>query len=194
MDGLCHKDSVGPKHKPAQLRAQGHIPHPGRDENLLVGLSHALADNRDVIGLLIRPVGNAHAAGQVDKGDVGPCLLLKLHRQLKENPCQHRIIFIGHRIAGQKSVDAEMLRSLGLQGDKCLPDLLIGHAVLGIPRIVHNIIADLEHTAGIVAAADGLGNIAQRLLQAGDMGDIVQVDDGAQLPGIGEFLRGRVVG
>ena len=114
MDSLCHERTVRPKHKPAELRAQGHIAHPRRDENFLVYLPHALPDSHNIVGLLVRAVRNAHAARQVDKGNMRSCLLLELHRQLKQNLCQHGIVFVGHRVACQKGVNAEILRPLGL--------------------------------------------------------------------------------
>ena len=123
-----------------------------------------------------------------------PCLLFQIHCQFKEDLCQHGVILIGHRIAGQKGMDAEMLCPLCLKGLKCLEHLIPGHSVLGIPGIVHNVIAYLKDPARIVAAADGFRYISQGLLQAFNMGDIVQVYDGSHLLSIGKLLRRRIIG
>ena len=119
---------------------------------------------------------------------------MKLYRYLKQHFCQQRIILIGHCIAGQKRVDSEILSPLCLQCAKGLKHLLCGHAILGIPGIVHDIIADLKHASRIVPAADRLRNLSNSLLQAPDMGKIIQIDDRPQIMGKLKLLRRRVIG
>ena len=194
MNGLCHQGAVRPHHETSQLRAQSHIIHTGGNQNLFIDPSYAVTDCQDVIGLLVRTVGDSDAAGQIDERDMDACLLFEFNSQLKQNLCQHGIIFIGHRIAGQERMYAEMLCALFLQNLKCLANLLCGHAVFGIAGIVHDVIADFKQTARVKTAADGLRNMSQGFLQTLDMSDIVQVDDGSQLFRIGKFLRRRIVG
>ena len=104
MNGFCHQTAIGSHHETAHFRAEAHISHARRNQYLFVHSAHAVADGLDIIRLLIRPVGNAHSSGQIDKGNVTACLFLKFYRHFKQNFRQRRIIFVGHRIDGQKSV------------------------------------------------------------------------------------------
>ena len=108
-------------------------------------------------------------------------LFLQPDRRLKKHLCKHRIILIGHRVAGKKRMDAEFFNALSFQYMKCLKQLLRGHAVLGIPRIVHNVIADLKKPARIVPAAYRLRNTSDCPFQKINMGNVIQVDDCPQL-------------
>ena len=96
-------------------------------------------------------------------------------------------------------MDAEVLGTQLRQAGEGLGNLGAGHAVLGVAGVVHDLealpgLSQGEHTAGIVAAADGLGHRADGLGQIVHQSQVVQVDDGAQLMGQLEFLGGRVVG
>ena len=73
---LGHQAAVGGQHEPAQLGEDGHVSHPGADQHLLICLAYAFTDDRNVVGGLVRAVGDSHAAGEVDKGDVTAGLLL----------------------------------------------------------------------------------------------------------------------
>ena len=70
-------------------------------------------------------------------------------------------------------MDTEIFCAFCFQDLECLKDLLGGHAVLGITWIIHDVIADLEQSAWIITAADGLRNITDRVLHTLDMGDII---------------------
>ena len=194
MDCLCHQTAIRSQHKSAQLRIDRHISHAGRNKHFLIDLPHTLTDDADVIGLLIRAVGNSDSAGKIDKADVSSRLFLQPDSQLKEHLRQHRIIFIGHGIAGQKRVKAEMLRAFLLQNPVSVEKLFCGHTVFGIAGIVHNIIADLKYPARIETAADGLRNIADGFLQEINMRIIVQIDNRSDFRRIGKFLRRRIIG
>ena len=78
-------------------------------------------------------------------------------------------------------MDTELLSALCLEDLECLKDLLGRHSVLGIARVVHDVVADLEHSTRIVTTADRLRDISNCLLYALDMGDIVEVDDGSEI-------------
>ena len=199
MEHLGDQVAVGGQHKAAQLGAQGHIAHAGGHQDLLISLAHALADDGDVVGRLLGTVGHTHAAGEVDEGDVSSGLLLQLHRQLEQDPGQRGVVVVGQGVGGQEGVDTELLRSLRLQALEGFGDLGGSHTVLGITGVVHHLeallaLAQLEHTAGIEAAGDLLGDVADGLLQEVDVGDVVQVDGSAQLGGHLELLGGGVVG
>ena len=82
---------------------------------------------------------------------------------------------------------------LGLEHAEGLEELLGGHAIFGVARVVHDAVGELEQAARIKAAADRLGNGPCDALKELDVADVVKVDDGAQL--VGELKVGswRVV-
>ena len=69
--------------------------------------------------------------------------------------------------------------SLVLQHADGLKDLWAGHAVFGVPRVAHAGVADVQLSAGVVAQAD-LFRDAAVLFEELYVGDVVQIDDGAQ--------------
>ena len=161
--------AVGGQHEAAQLGAQGDIPHAGGHQNLLVGPADPLTDDGDVVGGLIRAVGDAHAAGEVNEGDVAAGFLLQLHRHAEENSGQGGIILVGQSVGGQEGVNAELLRTQLLQGPEGLGHLLPGHAVLGLAGVIHDLEALLaltqgEGAAGVIPAGDLFGDIADGIL------------------------------
>ena len=96
-------------------------------------------------------------------------------------------------------MEAKVLGAHLLQLFEALGELRAGEAVLGVPRLIHDLEALLafpqgKGAAGIVAAGDGLRNVPDGFLQKIDVGKIVQVDGGAQLVGQHELLGGGVVG
>ena len=90
-------------------------------------------------------------------------------------------------------MDAELLRALLHQDAVGLEHLRLRHAVFGVPGGVHYRVRYLKIPAGVEAAADGLGNVADGPLQEIDVSDVVEVDGGAELVREGEVLRRRVV-
>ena len=96
-------------------------------------------------------------------------------------------------------MEAEALCPQGGQPPEGLRQLGPGHAVLGLSGVVHDLeslpaLSQGEHAAGVIAAADGLGNGSDGLPQTVNQGEIVQVDDGPHAVRLPELLRGRVVG
>ena len=90
-------------------------------------------------------------------------------------------------------MDAELLGTGSHQFCVCLGHLVLAHAVLGITGVVHDTVAQLEHTARVEAAANGFGHTSN-LLEKFDMGQIIQIDVRAEVVGFLHVLRGRVVG
>ena len=76
MHGPGYKVSIRGQHKAAQLCIESHIPQTGGHQNFLIGLADALTNHGDVVFRLIRVIGNAHTAGEVDKGDAAAGFLL----------------------------------------------------------------------------------------------------------------------
>ena len=186
MDRARHEMTIRREDEAAELRAQGHIAHAGRDEDLLVHLAHALTDDGNVIFRFLRPIRDAHAAGEVDVRDMAAGLPLQFDRELEENARQRGIVFIGQGVGCQKCVDAKLLRAPGLEHPERLGDLLARHAVLGVAGVVHDLkalarLAERERAARIEAAADPLRDIADRLFQKVHVRNIIKVDDRAEL-------------
>ena len=76
MDRSCDKRTVRSQHEAAKLCEERHIAHSCRNKNFLVNLSYALADDLDVVRLLIRSVRDTDSAGEVDELDVSASLFL----------------------------------------------------------------------------------------------------------------------
>ena len=94
-------------------------------------------------------------------------------------------------------MDAELLGPHGGKALVGLEELGLGHAVLGVAGVVHHLealpgLAQGEDAAGIVAAADLFGDLADGLFQIVHHSQIVQVDDSAQTLGL-LILNGRGV-
>ena len=155
---------------------------------------YALADGVNVVGLLLGQIGDADAAGQIDKGDMCARFTLQAHGKFKEDTCELGIVVVGDGIAGKEGMDAKILGALGLEHAESLEELLGGHAVLGVAGVVHDAVGELEQAARIKAAADRLGDGSRDALKELDMADVVKVDDGTQLVGELKVRRRRVVG
>ena len=95
-------------------------------------------------------------------------------------------------------MDAELLCALLHQLFVAVDHLLLGHAVLGIAGLVHDLkalfaLAQLEGPAGVIAAEDLLrhpGHPLQKLHHGG----VIQIDVSAQLVGLLYILHGGLVG
>ena len=144
MDGLGNQASVGAHHKTAHFGADRHIAHTGGNQNLVVGCVYALANGVDVVRLLLGQVGDAHTAGQVDKGDMRARLALQTHGKLKEDARELGVVVVGDGVAGKEGMNAKILGAFGLEYAEGFKELLGGHAVLGIARVVHNAVGKLE--------------------------------------------------
>ena len=193
VDGPRDEAAVGSKHKAAHLGEDANVAHASRHEHLLIGLAHALADDADVVGRLTRQVGHAHAAGQVHEVHMGARLGPKPHRKLEEDAGELGVVLVGHGVARQEGVDAEVPGAALAQLAEGLEELLGGHAVLGVAGVVHDAVGELEEPARVEAAAHRFGDTAHGLLVEVDVGDVVEVDDGAELVGEHEVLGRGIV-
>ena len=194
VDSLGDQAAVGAHHKAAHLGADGHIVHAGGNQDLVVCRVYSLADGANVVGLLLGQVGDADAAGQIDEGDVCAGLALQAYGKLKEDARELGVVVVGDGVAGKECVDAKVLGTLGLEHAEGLEELLGGHAIFGVARVVHDAVGELEQAARIKAATDCLGDGPRDTLKELDMADVVKVDDGAQLVGELKVRRRRVVG
>ena len=194
VDSRGNQAAVRAHHETAHFRENRHIVHASRHEDFLIHATNAFANRANIVRLLTGLVRNAHAARQVDELDMRARFLLQLNGKLEQHGGKLGVIIVRHGIAAQEGMDAEMLGALGLKRAECLEQLLGRHAVFGIARVVHNAVRDFEKPAGVVAAADGFWNAANRLLKEIDVRNIIEVDDGAQLRsrlvvGRGGFVR-----
>ena len=183
VDSLGDQAAVGAHHKAAHLSADGHIAHAGGNQDLVVCRVYSLADGANVVGLLLGQVGDADAAGQIDEGDVCAGLALQAYGKLKEDARELGVVVVGDGVAGKECVDAKVLGALGLEHAEGLEELLGGHAIFGVARVVHDAVGELEQAAWIKAAADRLGDGPRNALKEPDVADVVKVDDGTQLVG-----------
>ena len=193
VDGPGDQGSVRARHETAHFREEGDVSESGRHEDFFVYLFNAGADLCNVVRFLVRRVGNADTAGEVDEGKRYPALFLDLDRQLEEVPGQGRIVVVRHGVRHEESMYTETLGALGFQNLEGFENLLMGHTVLTVAGIIHNGIAYRVEAARIVAAADGFGNLPQSLFQNIDLGEVIEIDDGPVFGRQGEFLCRRIV-
>ena len=194
VDGLGDQAAVGAHHKATHLGADGHIAHAGGNQDLVVCRVHSLADGVNVVSLLLGQIGDADAAGQIDKGDMCAGLALQAHGKLKEDACELGVVVVSDGVAGKEGMDAKMLGALGLEHTESLEELLGGHAIFGVARVIHDTVGKLEQAARVKTAADRLGDGSRNALKEIDMADVVKVDDGTQFVGELKIRRRRVVG
>ena len=91
-------------------------------------------------------------------------------------------------------MDTKFLSTFFLQNLECLKNLLSSHTIFGIPGIVHDIIADLKHSARIITAADHFRNISDCFLHTLNMSDIIQVNNSTDLIGILKLFLRCIIG
>ena len=192
--GARDQAAVRPHHEAAHLGEDGHVAHAGGHEDLLEGAPHALADGADVTGLLVRPVRDPHAAGEVDKPDVRAGLIAQADRQPKEDARERGIVVVAVRVAGEERVQPQRGAAALDEHAVRLEELLLGHAVLGVARVVHDAVGQAEEPAGVEAAARDRAHGPRLLLEERDVRDVVEVHDGAELAREAEVLGRRVVG
>ena len=193
VDGCGNQAAIRSQHKAPHLGKDGNVAHTGGHQDLLKLFADTLANGQDIIGALLRLVGNANAAGQVDELDVCTGLLVQTHSQVEQDTGQFRVIIIGNGIAGQESMDAEVLCTQCHQAGISFGHLLFGHAVLGIAGVIHDAVAQVKGSAGVKAAADRFGDTCH-ILEEIHMGQVVQVNVSAQVIRLLHVLHRRFVG
>lgn len=87
-----------------------------------------------------------------------------------------------------------MLHAFFLQHTEAFKHLLRSKTVFRISRIIHDTVAYFKNTARVITAAHRFRKSAQDILQKFYMRNIIQIDGSAQLSGIGELLRRRIIG
>ena len=194
MDGFCYQAAIRSHHETSKFCIDRNVVHSSRNKNFLIYLADTFTDHSDIIRSLIWSVRDSDSTGKIDELDVCSCLFVKFYCQFEHYFCKHRIILICYGIAGKECMDTEILGSFGFEDTESIKDLLCCHSVFCISRVVHDIIADLEHTARIVTATDRLRYLAYSTLYCFDMCDIIQVDDSADLICITEFCFRSIVG
>ena len=90
-------------------------------------------------------------------------------------------------------MNTKFLSTFTLQNTESIKDLLCGHTIFGITRIIHNIIGNLKQSSRIVSTADNLRNMAKSLLQTVNMSNIIQINDGTKLIRICKFFCRSVI-
>ena len=176
----------------AALEAEGHVGQAVAGDALGVGPADALADGLEVDGVLLGAVGDADAAAEVDEVEPDAEPVVELGGEVEEEDGGVDEVLRVELVAGDHGVQAEALDALGLEHGVGLEELVAGQAVLRLLGLADDGVAALEG-AGVVAQADALGQ-AGDALEEGDVGDVVEVDVGAQGLGLHELLGGGVVG
>ena len=183
--------SVGAGYIASHLGAETERNACGR-QDFFIRLSNPLADSENVDRRFLRPVGDADAAGQIDKLDRDADGIADLANQPEQLARERRVIFVFQRAAGSHAVQAKMPNALFPQNGIRIQQLLLRHTKFGVIQMPHNIIRDLEF-AGVIAAADSVGN-TDSTLHVIDLGQIIQIDNRTDGGRRTIFLRQRLVG
>ena len=75
MNGLGDECAVGSQHEAAHLRINRDLTESRGNQDFLVNPLHLSADFRNIVGALFRAIGDAHAAREVDEGNLRARLL-----------------------------------------------------------------------------------------------------------------------
>ena len=86
----------------------------------------------------------------------------------------------------------KMLYALSQKAFIGLDDLLMGHTVFSVARVIHNIVSDGKMSTRVIAAAYGLRNISH-FLQKVDVGNIIQIDNSTKVIAESELINRRIV-
>ena len=90
-------------------------------------------------------------------------------------------------------MQTEALDPLRLQNAERLGNLRRRHAVLRVARVIHDAVREFEHAARIIAAAHGLRELSELFFHTRYVGNVVQVDDAAELRRECELAGRRVI-
>ena len=192
MDGGGDEPAVGAGDGAAQLHGDGETVEARRDDDFLIGFMDAFADIFQVDRFFLRAVGDADAAAEVDEFEADAQFFLDFHGGV-EHQLRRFDEGVGVQLVGDDhAVQAEALDAALLCDAVRFDELVVGQAVFRFLRLADDVVAR-DEAAGVVAEGEAVGE-ARAFFEVVDMGDVVQVDYGAEFPRLLEFVGGGVVG
>ena len=111
MYGTGNQVAVWPCHISAQLSAKADI-QPGWGYYFLIRFPYLITYAGNIRLPLIRHIGYAYAPGKIDKGNIRPCGLVQLRRNIEQFPRQRGEICVIGGAACKECMNAELLYSL----------------------------------------------------------------------------------
>ena len=190
MDSPGHQPSAGARHPAAKFRLNAHLPI---RTDLLINPAHAFTHGLNIRFRLLRPIGNTDAARKINESKFQPLFFRQRPSERQKQPGQLREIRGIRRIGGQERMKSKAPDSQRFQRLQAFPQLRRRETVLRLARVPHNGIADGKGSAGIKPQAHALRNAAVRPQQL-NIRKIIQINPGAQFPGLAEFFRRHGVG
>ena len=163
-----------------------------RSDHGLVGFADSVGDDAQVDSLLIRLVGNTDSPADVDELDADVQGVLDFNHQLEQHLGGIDKVVGVQLVGGDHGVQPEMLDPLVFHRAIALDELLLGESVLGFLGFPDDRVS-LAKRAGIVAKAEKFRQ-PDVFFQIGDVTDVIQVDNCAQLLGFLILLIGGVIG
>ena len=158
MNCFCYESAIWCEHETPKLCKYCHISHSCRYHYLIKFLVYTLTDNCYIVWLFILCIRDSDPTGEVDELNLNSCLFFKLYSEFKEDSCKCRIVIIAYCITGKKWMYSEIFCSHWFKSLESFYHLLFCHAILGIPRVVHDVCSHLEHSARIVTTTDSFRN------------------------------------
>jgi hypothetical protein len=122
-----------------------------------------------------------------------PRRVLSLDDELEEHAGGFDVVLLVEFVGDDHGVEAEGLGAEVAGLGVGVEELVAGEAVLGFLGVADDGVAGLGG-AGVVAEAEGFGQGAGGGDEGVDVGDIIEVDDGAEAAGLAEFGVGGFVG
>lgn len=188
VDHAGHERAGGGGDPAAQLGADGDVPHPGGDQDLLVGSPDPLADGADVVLALPWLVRDADAAGQVHERHVDAELVGEVRGEMEQPPRQTGVVVVPQRVAREERMDAKLLDPGVAEGEERLAQLRDGHAELGVLRRADDAVCRLEVAARVDPAAHRPRELPHVVAPE------PQLVEGVKVDGRAEVARQAVVG
>ena len=149
-------------------------------------------DGGEIHLVLLRAVGDAHAAAQIDELERDAERLGELRQEREDEARGLDEVFGLALVGGDHRVDAEALHAELLHRVVALEHLLRREAVFGLLGAADDRVA-LLGAAGVEARAHEFRQPPERLADERDVRKVVEVEDRAHARGLAELFGGRVV-
>ena len=179
-------------HRAAAFRHDGDVAKTFRHHHFLVELMDALADFHEIQRFFFRTIGDAEAAAKIDELDMDAEPLLEFAGQRKHELCCEQEGFGAALIGSDHGVKAETAHAFFLCHPIGFEELVAGQSVFRFGRLADDVVA-FHEVAGVVTEAEDLWQTGV-LFEVVQMGNVVEIDDGAEFDGLLKFIGRRIVG
>ena len=191
VDGFGNQEAVGSGNDAAAFEGEGGGLEAGIEDVFGVEGFDSPGNGAEVNGRVIRAVGDADAAAEVHEVDGNPGASGDFGEEGEEHVGGFDEVGGVEFVGGHHGVDAEVLNAF-LSGDAVGFDhLRAGESVLGFFGFADDVVAGFLGS-GVESEGEGVGEAD--FFEIVEVGDVVEVDEGADVFGFSIFFQGCVVG